>query len=58
MDVCTCTQKRSCLYNAKLNINYQDFGTGEGMINLNKGSYHYRFVLNHQVLADIPFTVK
>ncbi len=40
------------------NTNCQDFGEGQGMLDLSPGSYRYRFLLNHQALADIPFTVK
>lgn len=40
------------------NIDCQDFGSGQGMFNLDPGSYHYRFLLNHQVLKDIPFMVE
>lgn len=42
----------------KENINCQDFGSEPGMLNLNSGNYRYRFLLNHQALADIDFTVK
>jgi len=40
------------------NIGCYDFGPNIDNINLDAGSYRYRFLLNHQVLADIPFTVK
>jgi hypothetical protein len=40
------------------NINCADFGSQQGMLNLNPGNYRYRFLLNHQVLEEIPFTVK
>lgn len=39
------------------NINCDDFGSGPGQLDLEPGSYRYRFLLSHQVLADIPFTV-
>lgn len=42
----------------KPNTNCSDFGTGQGMFDLSPGNYHYRFILNHQVLADIPFRVE
>lgn len=40
------------------NINCMDFGSSQGMLNLDTGSYRYRLLLNHQVLADIQFEVK
>lgn len=40
------------------NINCQDFGVGQGMLDLDKGNYRYRLLLNHQALGDIMFTVK
>lgn len=40
------------------NTNCQDFGSEPGMLDLSQGNYHYRFLLNHQALADIPFTVE
>jgi len=42
----------------KPNTNCQDFGDQPGMIDLPQGNYRYRFLLNHQALADIPFTVE
>jgi hypothetical protein len=43
---------------AKPNINCDDFGEEPGMLNLAAGEYRYRFLLNHQALADIVFNVK
>jgi len=43
---------------SKPNTNCQDFGIKTGMLNLNEGHYRYRFLLNHQALADILFIVK
>lgn len=40
------------------NINCEDFGDSQGMLNLDKGNYRYRFLLNHQVLADVLFSVE
>ncbi|MGD9129244.1 MAG: hypothetical protein PVJ09_02040 [Candidatus Woesebacteria bacterium] len=40
------------------NINCMDFGSGQGMLNLNPGNYRYRFLVNHQVLRDIQFSVE
>ncbi len=40
------------------NINCMDFGSGQGMLNLEPGTYRYRFLMNHQVLADIQFEVR
>lgn len=40
------------------NINCQEFGSGAGMLNLEPGAYRYRFLMNHQVLVDIPFEVR
>jgi hypothetical protein len=40
------------------NINCQDFGPNIDNLNLDIGSYRYRFLLNYQVLADIPFSVE
>lgn len=39
------------------NVNCQEFGSEQGMLNLDPGSYHFRFLKNHQVLADIEFEV-
>jgi len=52
-------QSKDMIFNAnpKPNINCQDFGPGPGMLNLDKGSYHYRLLMNHQVLKDVPFTL-
>ncbi len=41
----------------KPNINCQDFGPDQGMLNLDKGKYTFRFLMNHQVLENISFTV-
>lgn len=51
---------RSIIFNAssKPNINCMDFGSGQGMLNLDPGIYRYRFLMNHQVLEDIQFEVK
>ncbi len=43
---------------SKPNIGCEDFGSGRGMLSLDPGSYRYRFLINHQVLADIQFEVK
>lgn len=43
--------------NLKPNINCMDFGSGQGMLNLEKGNNRYRLLMNHQVLKDIPFTL-
>ncbi|MDD4938402.1 MAG: hypothetical protein PHX34_05375, partial [Candidatus Shapirobacteria bacterium] len=43
--------------NSKPNINCIDFGSDQGMLNLESGNYQYRFLINHQVLKDISFTV-
>lgn len=40
------------------NINCQDFGSGQGMFNLDFGTYRYRLLVNHQALADIQFEVR
>lgn len=40
------------------NINCQEFGSGQGMLNLNPGTYRYRFLMNHQILVDIQFEVR
>jgi hypothetical protein len=42
---------------SKSNINCQDFGTDSDALNLPVGNYRYRFLLNHQVLADIQFEI-
>lgn len=39
------------------NINCSEFGSSQGMLNLKKGNYHYRLLINHQVLQNIPFIV-
>jgi hypothetical protein len=39
------------------NINCSEFGSSQGMLNLKKGNYHYRLLINHQVLQDIPFSI-
>ncbi len=41
----------------KPNINCADFGSGQGMLNLEPGTYRYRFLMKHQVLADISFEI-
>ncbi|MDD4938415.1 MAG: hypothetical protein PHX34_05440 [Candidatus Shapirobacteria bacterium] len=43
--------------NSKPNIDCTDFGSDQGMLNLESGNYQYRFLLNHQVLKDISFTI-
>ena len=40
------------------NINCQEFGSGQGMLNLDPGIYRYRFLVSHQALTDIQFEVK
>lgn len=56
----TVVSNKNIVFNVqpKPNINCQDFGNEQGMLSLSPGSYRYRFLLNHQALADIPFTVK
>lgn len=51
---------KSIIFNAssKPNINCTDFGSSQGMLNLAQGTYQYRFLMKHQVLADIQFEVK
>jgi hypothetical protein len=43
---------------SKPNINCLDFGSSQGMLNLDPGTYQYRFLMNHQALADIQFEVR
>lgn len=43
---------------SKPNINCSDFGSSRGMLNLDPGTYQYRFLMNHQMLADIQFEVR
>lgn len=43
---------------SKPNINCSDFGSSQGMLNLDPGTYRYRFLINHQALADIQFEVR
>ncbi|MDD4937633.1 MAG: hypothetical protein PHX34_01225 [Candidatus Shapirobacteria bacterium] len=43
--------------NSKPNIDCTDFGSDQGMLNLNPGNYQYKFSMNHQVLKNIPFIV-
>lgn len=43
---------------SKPNVNCSDFGSESGMLDLAPGTYRYRFLLNHQVLADMQFEVK
>lgn len=43
---------------SKPNINCLDFGSSQGMLNLDPGAYQYRFLMNHQTLADIQFEVR
>ncbi|MCL5090663.1 MAG: hypothetical protein M1514_01495 [Patescibacteria group bacterium] len=43
---------------SKPNINCKDFGSSQGMLNLDPGSYRYKFLINHQVLANIQFEVR
>jgi len=40
------------------NIGCMDFGSGQGMLNLNPGTYRYLFLMNHQALADTQFDVR
>lgn len=40
------------------NVNCEDFGSGSGMLNLKSGTYQYRFLMKHQVLADVQFEVR
>jgi hypothetical protein len=39
------------------NTNCQDFGEDQGMLSLKPGNYRYRFLMNHQVLEEVRFTV-
>ena len=39
------------------NINCLEFGSKQGMLNLKKGNYRYRLLINHQVLINISFSV-
>jgi len=52
--------KKNIVFNVRPepNINCKDFGSFQGMLNLDPGTYRYRFLLNHQVLADIKFEVR
>jgi len=43
---------------SKPNTNCMEFGSGPGMLNLDLGTYRYRFLVNHQALADIQFEVR
>ncbi len=51
---------KGIVFNAasKPNINCIDFGSNQGMLNLDPGTYRYRFLMNHQVLAGIQFEVR
>lgn len=42
----------------KLNINCLDFGSAQGMLNLDQGVYWFKFLLNHQAIKNIQFEVK
>ena len=52
---------RSIVYDSSskpTNINCMDFGSNQGMLNLDPGTYQYKFIMNNQVLANIQFEVK
>jgi len=56
----TVSQGSDIILNASTNpnINCMDFGVGPGMLNLAPGTYRYRFLMSHQVLADVQFEVR